>query len=335
MKQNTIKKVIREKLQKWFDSIEVESVKAVAKQNTIVSGGCITSMLLSEDINDYDLYFRDKHTARLIAEYYVKIFNEKKLATSASHHCNPEVKFVKRVNIRGEEEDRLVIYMKSSGIAAEGQAAYHYFESRSDSETQAFIESLNSEEQENIENQDLIGTNIEGDPLQFTGEMIQMVKDKTLKYRPIFFTENAITLAGKIQLVIRFFGEATEIHDNYDFVHCMCWYDYAKDELFVSPEAMASILSKSLVYKGSLYPVASLFRIRKFIKRGWRITAGQMLKIIMQVSKLDLENINILREQLIGVDQAYMHQLLEAIQNAAHDRVDTAYLAKLIDEIFE
>lgn len=44
----------------------------------------------------------------------------------------------------------------------------------------------------------------------------------------------------------------------------------------------------------------------------------------------------VLREQLLGVDQAYMHQLLRALENKeAGTRVDATYLAKLIDEIFE
>ena len=59
-----------------------------------------------------------------------------------------------------------------------------------------------------------------------------------------------------------------------------------------------------------------------------------MLKIMWQVSQLDLKNPKVLREQLLGVDQAYMHQLISAIENAT-ERVDATYLAKIIDEIFE
>src|SRR3546814_2013322 len=39
-------------------------------------------------------------------------------------------------------------------------------------------------------------------------------------YRPVFVSTNAITLSDKIQIVLRFYGEADAIHENYDFVHC-------------------------------------------------------------------------------------------------------------------
>ena len=114
----------------------------------------------------------------------------------------------------------------------------------------------------------------------------------------------------------------------------MCYYDYAKDTLGLHPEALEAVLSKTLIYKGSLYPIASLFRIRKFYERGWRITAGQMLKIVWQLQDVNLKDPAVLREQLIGVDQAYMHQLLRALETTT-DRVDATYVAKLIDKIFE
>jgi hypothetical protein len=138
-----------------------------------------------------------------------------------------------------------------------------------------------------------------------------------------------------MQLVMRFFGEPDELHANYDLVHAMCYYDYSKGNLNVPAEAMQAMLSKTLIYRGSLYPIASLFRLRKFIDRGWRITAGQILKIVMQLNEVDLKNISILREQLIGVDQAYMHQLLREIEENKSERIDSTYIAKLIDKLFE
>jgi len=345
MKHSTIKKVIRKKLDGWIATITDDGLKAVIRENAIVSGGCITSILLDEKMNDYDIYFRTKEAAIAVAEYYVKVFNasEGRLATTASKGCNPVVKTISRQNIRGAWEERVVVWMQSAGVASEGQSAYHYFEGRTDGEVDDFVSSLSSEnpgegmegEIENDSASDTIIANIEADPMRFAQEIALDLRDKELKYKPIFFTENAITLSGKIQLVTRFYGQPSEIHDNYDFVHCMCYYDLAADELSTPHEALQSILSKALIYKGSLYPVASVFRIRKFIQRGWRITAGQTLKIIMQLSKLDLNNFNVLKDQLIGVDAAYMSQLLGALQASDKERIDDVYLAKIIDEIFE
>ena len=159
--------------------------------------------------------------------------------------------------------------------------------------------------------------------------------DEERDYRVSFMSRNAITLTNKIQLVTRFYGEPEEIHDNYDFQHACCYYDYAARDLVLPSEALECLLSRSLVYRGSLYPVASIFRMKKFLERGWRITAGQQLKIMWQISELDLTNKGVLVEQLTGVDMAYMYALIAALESVAPENIDAAYVAEVIDRIFE
>ena len=319
MKSSTIKLVIKKKLDDWISTISDENVKNAIKKDVIVSGGAIASLLAGEKVNDYDIYFKTKETTELVAHYYVNKFNSSngQLATKAIASCNPQVKVEARKNVKGVMEDRVLIYMKSSGVAGEDQTEYRYFEAEGEVSADEFMDSLNKAD--------------------VVDEVVEEVKDKKKeKYRPVFFSENAITLSDRMQIVIRFFGSPAEIHENYDYAHAMCYYEYGSSNLVLHPEALEAILSKSLIYKGSLYPVASVFRIRKFLKRGWRITAGQILKILWQISEIDLKDPQVLREQLIGVDQAYMYQLLRALENKyAGQRIDSTYLAKLIDEIFE
>lgn len=320
MKASTVKLVLKKKMENWFESISDQALVKLLKRDTIVSGGAIASMLAGEKVNDYDIYFRTKETALACAKYYVDIFNATngQLSTTAMRSCNPQVKLDTRENIKGENEERVIIYMKSSGVASEDQGEYRYFEGEAEVSADAFMDSLNTSPADTVE------------------ELVTIVKDKKNPYRPVFFSENAITLSDKVQVVVRFFGSPDEIHENYDYAHAMCHYDYNSNSLTLHPEALEAILSRTLIYKGSLYPIASIFRVRKFIQRGWRITAGQLLKIIWQINEIDLKNSVVLREQLLGVDQAYMHQLLRALETKdASVRIDATYLAKLVDEIFE
>ena len=320
MKSATIKLVLKKKIEDWIETIHDDAVKKLVSNNTIVSGGAIASMLAGEKVNDYDIYFRNKETTEAVARYYVDLFNATngQLSTTAMRSCNPIVKVENKVNVKGDTEERVLIYMKSSGVAGEKQSEYRYFESEGETSADAFMDSLKP------------------DPVETTEDLVEIVKDKKERYRPVFFSENAITLSDKVQLVIRFYGTPSEIHENYDYAHAMCYYDYKENDLVLHSEALECILSKTLIYKGSLYPVASIFRTRKFIKRGWRISAGQMLKIMVQISGIDLRDPVVLKEQLVGVDQAYMQQLLRALENKdASQRIDQTYLAKLVDEIFE
>ena len=313
-RRSVIKKILANKVDKWLESIVDENVRSVAKQNCVVTGGSITSLLMGEKPNDYDIYFKTKEATLVLAQYYVKLFNDNrgKLATKALASCNPRVETKVVNNIKGEPENRVLVYIKSAGVAGENQNEYKYFESYDEVESDIFLDAA----------------------FQSIDMVTELAEDLKPKYKPVFFSQNAITLSNGIQLVIRFFGDPTVIHRNFDFVHATCWYDRNSDYLELPKEALEAILSKSLIYMGSLYPVASIFRTRKFIARGWRITAGQLLKIIYQLQSVDLNNIEVLQEQLMGVDAAYMHQLIQRLQNDGQ-RIDEAYLAKLIDEIFE
>jgi len=304
-KRRGIQRTLREKLDEWLNTIENEQLREIAAKNTIVTGGAIASMLLGEKVNDYDVYFRTKDAAKAVAEYYVAQFNAKRSLDAVNDYV-PQVIVEDRLNCKGELEERVLIWMQSAGVAAEEQTHYAYFETLSEDEAIAFAESFAESE------------NPDAPP-----------------YRPVFMSENAITLSNKLQLITRFYGEPDKIHSNYDFVHATCYYDYASNNLVLPAEALECLLSRTLIYRGSLYPVASIFRMKKFLERGWRITAGQQLKIMWQISELDLSHYDTLREQLTGVDMAYMYQLIQALENVEPAQIDSAYVATIIDRIFD
>lgn len=309
-KRSGIKKDLNKKISDWIYSIDDLDVQQAVKRDTILMGGAIASMLLGEKVNDYDIYFKTKETAILVAEYYCDKFNsDNKLETEDGvEGYAPIVKEETLKNIKGEEEHRVCIYIKSAGVAGENPEKYEYFEQPQSGDQEEFIESTISHDD-----------------------------DAGAKYRPVFLSQNAITLSHSMQIVIRFFGDPEKVFESYDFIHAMNYYDYHKDDLVLNAEAMESLLSRTLIYRGSLYPIASIWRMKKFINRGWRISAGQQLKIMWQISEIDLKDYETIREQLTGVDAAYLHQLikaLEAVPEDERDKIDSTYVATLIDKIF-
>lgn len=307
-KRSGIRRELSGKIEEWLLTIDDAALRQSASNDVIVTGGAIASMLLGEPVNDFDAYFRTKKTTLKVAKYYVDKFNaSKKLQVGVGvTEYAPEVREETINNIKGAEEDRVLIFLKSAGVASETQAQYSYFESLGRDEAAKFADSI-----------------------------VKDIEDGGEKYRPIFMSQNAITLSNKMQLVTRFYGEPKEIHDNYDFVHAMCFWDHAKGELNLPADALEAMLSRTLVYHGSLYPVATIFRAKKFIERGWRISAGQLLKIMWQISEIDLKDYSILREQLTGVDAGYMGQLIEALKGVDQDKINSTYIATIIDRIFD
>ena len=153
------------------------------------------------------------------------------------------------------------------------------------------------------------------------------------KYRVAFLSQNAISLTDDLQIVLRFNGNSEQIHKTFDFIHATNYFTF-NDGLVTNIDALESILSKTLKYQGSFYPLTSIIRMKKFLGRGWNIGAGEMLKIMFQISELDLTNIQILEEQLIGVDVAYFSLLIDALRTVPKEKMTPSYINELIDRIF-
>ena len=325
MKAKTIRATIRAKVDDWLESIDDVDLRAQLKNKVVVTGGAIASMLLRERVNDYDVYLRDRDACVKLARYYVDKFKPK---TATGIPCE--------IRVDESQEDRVSIFIKSAGVTSENgtDREYEYFETFG----------------EDAPVRDAAGAYV-GAVMTDPGE-IQDVHDETERmalatdddpadgrprYRPIFMSSNAITLSNRVQIVTRFYGEPDVIHQNYDFVHCTnYWKSWGPDAdaLTLRPDALECLLTKELRYVGSRYPICSMIRVRKFVGRGWTINAGQILKMAMQVSQLDLTNWTVLRDQLTGVDAAYFCEVLSKLKEKDPQKLDSAYLIEIIDRMF-
>lgn len=316
MKSKWIKVLLRRKVDSWLDTIEDSTLRESLRDQIIVTGGCIASMLLGEDVNDFDIYFRNKDAARKVAEYYVKKWNTIRAERVSEANAKKEGKRGRKfsvpvpVYVKDDPVRGFKIVVKSAGVIGENsENDYQYYEN---------VDPLSGDQESWIE------------------KAMEVVEDEESDgdcYRPVFVSGNAISLKGRIQLIFRFYGEPEEIHNNYDFVHCTNYWT-SWGGLVLKPEALEALLSKELKYVGSKYPICSIFRTRKFQSRGWSITAGQLFKICHQISQLDLNNFEVLEDQLTGVDTAYFIQIIEALRERNPDKVDETYLLQLIDKVF-
>lgn len=196
------------------------------------------------------------------------------------------------------------IFIKSAGVAGENisQTGYQYFEWSPEGSSSKYLDQIASKENG--------------------------------KFEVAYMTSNAITLTDNLQIIIRFCGEPMEIHKNFDFVHCTNWWTKSEG-LVLNRHALESILAKELRYIGSRFPVSTMFRLKKFIQRGWTITAGEMFKIAYDISKLDLTDISVLQEQLTGVDQAYFNEVISELNKEENRNLDRTYLFELITRVFD
>lgn len=299
MQVKTIQKNIANKLNDWLVTIEDDQLRGEVRKNLLVSGGSITSMFLGEPVNDYDVYIQDMEVLYQLVKYYTS----------------------------GQNDIEVLDGRKKSSYTDEIIATYGRRAGIEDAINSAYAVSIR---------------NLKGDQIKLFfdakdgGKRVnEDKKPEELLYAPVFFSPNAISLSNDIQIVLRFSGNAETIHKTFDFIHATNYFTF-KDGLVTNKAALESILTKQLKYQGSLYPLTTIIRVRKFLKRGWNIGAGELLKIMFQISELDLKNPDVLEEQLIGVDVAYFGKLIEILRGIEdlETKMTSQYLNTIIDKVF-
>lgn len=280
MNNKNISKHLSQVHNNFVNSIKDKKVQELVSKNSIITGGAITSLLIKEEVNDYDYYFTDLDTCLAVTEYYISQYNKR-------------------------NKTNIIARIKDGSI---------------------FLDFRTNEDNKNM----CQGIFEEG--------LISNKISKKDKYFPIYITPNAITLTDKIQIITRFYGDAKQIHENFDFVHCTNYWVSSTKEVVFNQKALESIMNKELIYTGSKYPLCSIFRTRKFITRGWTINAGQYVKMALQLNKLNLYDVGVLQDQLIGVDTTHFRELIRRISTEQENNkefiIDEIFISNIIDEIF-
>jgi hypothetical protein len=303
MNAKNIKKHLKMKINDWVDSIAEPTVRELVRDNIIVTGGAMVSLLTGEPVHDYDIYFRTQKAVIAVANYYIAKWN--------TDHPDKQ-----SASLSVEENTgRVKVFIQSAGVVEEEPDPVK----TSDNPFPPIDEADLTDEEKALK----------------ADEEVEKPKEK---YRPVFLSSNAITLSDKIQVVIRFYGEVEEIHKNYDFAHCTCSWTSWDNEVQLPTKALECIINKELYYIGSRYPLCSIIRTKKFIERGYHVNAGQYVKMAFGLNELDLQDINALEDQLTGVDAGYMAHLIETVkthqEETGESKVDTTYIIGLINKMF-
>jgi len=293
MQKKTIDKIIRKKMNAWLASLPKELAEQV-KPNILVSGGCIATLFLKEPVNDYDVYIQDMSVLMQLAEHYTKGKDIKCYdGRYLEQYLREREDETGLEAIHGEDLSEYTVFLKALAI-------------------------------------DQVKLGVADSGKKFDVPGITNIADDI--YTPVFMSQNAISLTNDLQVVTRFSGDHTEIHKNFDFMHATNYWTYY-DGLITNIEAVESLLTKQLYYQGSLYPLTSVIRMKKFVLRGWKISAGEILKMLFQTSLLNLKDPVVLADQLMGVDIAYFGILIQNLQ-ASGKEITNKHMMEAIDTVF-
>ena len=308
MRAKTISKVISKKMDDWLNTVSDLDLRKEVMDNIVVTGGCITSMLLKEDPNDFDVYLRDVDLCKRLTEYYVKKMGHSDVPIYLAD-ANGNFEITEEYNDKCNDK-YVYTYVGSCGYLSD-KDIYE------DKEVKAILN---------------------GDQEQTPAEKSNSDKSEKEKYRPVFITSNAVTLSDKVQFITRFCGDPEKIHTNFDFHHTKLYWT-KETGVVLDADALECILNKRLIYTGSKFPLCSFIRTRKFIQRGWTIDSGQYVKIGIQLNGFDLLEPRTLVQQLIGVDTTYFAWLLDELTKSDNltdeGKIDQNHAINLINYMFD
>jgi hypothetical protein len=157
--------------------------------------------------------------------------------------------------------------------------------------------------------------------------------------KPVFITDNALSyvLDGiRVQLIRKLFGSPAQVIRKFDFSVCMAAWNPRKDSFTLDPSFLPHLASRTLVYNTEgEYPIASMYRIRKYLKRGYSISGVEIMKIALRVNSLKIDSYKDLKEQLEGIDTLVLKDLTDQLNGCAEKQYDFGEFLLMAEQTLE
>lgn len=103
--------------------------------------------------------------------------------------------------------------------------------------------------------------------------------------------------------------------DKFDFTVCQA--AFFRDQFYFGEDFLLDNAARRIVYTGSEFPISSLVRVNKYLRKGYTISSEQLVKISMSIHSLKIESAEALKSQLMGIDILYLRDKLNGITDEA------------------
>ena len=122
----------------------------------------------------------------------------------------------------------------------------------------------------------------------------------------------------------------------FDFTVCMGALDVKSKQFILYKDFLVHLCSRRLIYntKVMTYPICSLHRMLKYLKKGFSISGVEVIKICIAITQLKLKTWQDFKEQLMGIDTQVFEPLTDAlIENHGESApIDFGEILEAIDE---
>lgn len=138
-------------------------------------------------------------------------------------------------------------------------------------------------------------------------------------------TDSALSVildGHRVQFIKVVTGTPEEVIDTFDFTVCQAAYSWRQGFMF-GREFMKHLAQRRLVFNiAAKYPICSLYRARKFIRRGFHFSGIEAIKLGLRIQALEIETYKQLREQLMGIDTLFLKDLTDSLKGQDEKKYD-------------
>lgn len=121
-------------------------------------------------------------------------------------------------------------------------------------------------------------------------------------------------------IYFKYFQNANEIFDTFDFTVCMGAYDFEKEDFVLHENFLKDNASRILRFNSNTsYPIVSALRIDKYKKKGYTIGKVEFLRVMLTVLNSNITDYKTLKEQLGGMYGENYDKIIAPLENEEFD----------------
>jgi hypothetical protein len=151
-------------------------------------------------------------------------------------------------------------------------------------------------------------------------------------------TESALSFVAdgrRIQLIRVLTGTPEDVIRSFDFT--ICQGAFSEETGFVLGSSFLHHLAqRRLVFNlAAEYPICSLYRARKFIRRGYHFSGIEAIKLGLKIQNLKLSTLGELKKQLMGIDTLFLKDLTDSLKGQEEKAYDLNDLLAMLEPYME
>lgn len=168
---------------------------------------------------------------------------------------------------------------------------------------------------------------------------IQYIRTNVKTDEESFVTECAFSFKRnglRIQYIKKIVGKPIELIKQFDFSICECAYLPETKEFVMGEDFLADLCARRLRYNiDGKYPIASLWRLKKYIERGFKLPAIESIKLSLCINNLNIKTFRDLKEQLEGIDTLFLKELTDVLIDNGEKRFNFNEALEFMNEMLE